>query len=273
MESSASYQELVPMGRKSTEPLQQPQQPQQPQPPKPFRRPVSYSDSFFFIPSSLDPLDLSGSSLDLIASADSPTTSTTPAIATTSLQSQPQSPAWVLIPFSFLFHIALISMFESAFFYLFISKSEDKGITTTVQHLVNQVTDTCPWPTNQTIFLSDLLGLFINATAIQSASTAAGLQRSAYNAHVFLQAWMYTVGIGGLTLVSYSVAAYKKWLTWPKLRGILLENLGLVGMLGIYEFLFFKTVIYQYDSVSVPEIEGSILAALRQQCGLFAGTQ
>ncbi len=266
------------MGRKQTEPPQQPQQsqqPQQPQPPKPFRRPVSYSDSFFFIPSSLDPLDLSGSSLDLIASADSPTTSTTPAIATTPTTPtySPQSPTWVLIPLSFLFHITLISMFESAFFYLFISKSEDKGITTTVQHLVNQVTDTCPWPTNQTIFLSDLLGLFINATAIQSAATAAGLQRSTYNAHVFLQAWMYTVGIGGLTLVSYSVAAYKKWLTWPTLRGILLENLGLVGMLGIYEFLFFKTVIYQYDSVSVPEIEGSILATLQQQCGLFAGTQ
>ncbi len=254
--------------------------PQQPQPPKPFRRPVSYSDSFFFIPSSLDPLDLSGSSLDLIASADSPTTSTTPAIVATPTQSQqpqqpqqPQPPTWVLVPLGFLFHIALISLFESTFFYLFISKSEDKGITTTVQHLVNQVTDTCPWPANQTIFLSDLLGLFINATAIQSAATAAGLQRSAYNAHIFLQAWMYTVGIGVLTLVSYSVAAYKKWLTWNRLRGILLENLGLVGMLGIYEFLFFKTVIYQYDSVSVPEIEGSILAALQQQCGLFAGTQ
>jgi hypothetical protein len=249
MESSSSYVELAAMERK---------------PPKPFRRPMSYSDSFFFIPDSLHPLDLSGSSTSLEKSTESQEVKPQEA-------NEVQAPAWILTGLSFLFHISLISLFESAFFYLFISKSEDKGITTTVDHLIGQITTTCPWQTNQTVIVSDILRLFIDPSAVESAATQANQERTAYNSRIFLQAWMYSVGIWGTTGLLFGLSAFKKYLTWRKLRSILLENLGLVGMLGVYEFIFFKTIIYQYDSVSVSEIEGNILRSLQQQCGLLTG--
>lgn len=239
METSTSYVELAAMERK----------------PKPFLRPMSYSDSFFFIPNSLDPLDISGS-LEMKQMKDP------------QQLNEVQSPQWILTGLSFMFHISLISLFESAFFYLFISKSEDKGITTTVGHLIGQITNTCPWPTNQTTIVSDILRVFIDPSAVIETANQAAQERQTYNSHIFFQAWMYSVGIWGFTLLSYIVVAYTIGLTWRKLRGILLENLGLVAMLGIYEFIFFKTIIYRYDSVSVPEIEGNIIQSL-QQCGLL----
>ncbi len=43
----------------------------------------------------------------------------------------------------------------------------------------------------------------------------------------------------------------------------------MVTLLGIYEFVFFRTIIYNYVSLSMPEIDQHIVDILRGVCGLF----
>lgn len=220
------------------------------------KRPPSYSDSFFILNQG------SSSVFELVD------TTVQSALSPAKESSEVSNKPWVRVGLSFLFHISLISLFESIFFYYFISKSEDKGITNTVNNLLNKVTATCPWSSNQTMFWRDVFHLLVNTRSLQSSAVQAAQQRAAYNDRIFLQSWMYVVGISGCTGAAFILAFFWRYLNWNTLRHILLENLGLVAMLGCYEFLFFRTIIYQYDSISVLEIEEYIVNTLQNQCGI-----
>lgn len=240
MESSVSYTELVALGTKVST----------------LRRAPSYSDSFLILQPKApvsEPVDL-----DLV--------STVPTVQVT-----PERCAWAEKSLSILFHLFLISVFESVFFRLFITKSEDKGILTTVQNLVTGMTGSCQtWSLNQTLITNDLLALFVNSTQVQKAAALAFQNRSHYNAAIFARSWIYVGALGSAVLVLFGVLRYFQKIQTSHLRPILLENVGLVMALGLYEYMFFSTVIYDYDSVSVSEIEGNIVQMLHAQCGLFS---
>jgi hypothetical protein len=255
-ESENSYKEIP----SCLELVALPEKPLQPK--KPVKRPPSYSDSFYILNQG------SSSIFELVDTSIPPA----PVIQNPELPEVPKNNlknnSWIRVGLSFLFHITLISMFESIFFYYFISKSEDKGITTTVNNLLNGITASCPLSANQTVFWHDVFHLLVNTTSLQSAAIMAADQRAVYNSGIFLQSWMYVVGISGITAVAFVVAAFRKVLDKRTLTHILAENVGLVAMLGCYEFLFFRTIIYQYDSISVLEIEQYIVNTLQNQCGI-----
>ena len=248
MESSVSYTELVALGTKAPNAN-----------PKPIRRAPSYSDSFLVLQTKAslsEPVDL-----ELV--------STVPTLPTNT----PERCVWAEKGLSILFHLFLISVFESVFFRLFITKSEDKGILTTVQNLVAGVSGSCQtWTANQTLIVNDILGLLVNSTHIQMAATQAFQNRSQYNAAIFTRSWIYVGALGSAVVLLFSVLRYFQKIQTSHLRPILLENVGLVLALGLYEYMFFSTVIYDYDSISVSEIEGHIVQMLHDQCGLFSNS-
>ena len=128
-----------------------------------LRRPPSYSDSFFFMPDDGD-------------APPSPLVVYTPA---------PKKNIRIKIAkraISFLFHILLISIFETLFFFLFISKSEDEGIQNTIGGYVEGVVSQCSaWSKNESAAVSEILALFLNASDILSAAYQSGEQRLFYN--------------------------------------------------------------------------------------------
>lgn len=239
------------------------------------KRPPSYSDSFFILKKNTTINQSSFEFLDL-ATVQEPPASPKPPTNTAKITNQtqththtPKTHEHAITAIGFLFHITLISLFESLFFYYFISRSEDKGILTTVNNLLAEVTRTCPsWPANQTVILRDLFTLLINQTALQAAAQQASATRAAYNNHIFLQSWMYVVALASSSILVFAIATWRHYLTKAAMRRILLENLGLVALLGVYEFAFFKTIIYNYDSISVLEIEEYAVNTLQSQCFL-----
>jgi hypothetical protein len=52
---------------------------------------------------------------------------------------------------------------------------------------------------------------------------------------------------------------------------IILENTSMVLLLGLYEFLFFDTIIYPYQPISTDEIERNMIQQLQNGCGLLKG--
>jgi len=213
-----------------------------------IRRPPSYSDSFFFMPDGEMP----------------PLVVYTPALP-------PMKSPRVKIAkrcISFLFHILLISIFETLFFFLFISKSEDSGIQNTINGYVQGVVSQCSgWSKNESEIISDILALFLNVSDVLSAAARSGEQRRYYNFILEVQAWVYVVMLGlifTITALAYSIRKVPiKW------KNVIIDNICMIVLLGLYEYFFFRTIIYKYQSLSDSELDGNIVTQLQTQCGLL----
>jgi hypothetical protein len=169
---------------------------------------------------------------------------------------------------SLFIHISLIALFETVFFFHFISKSEDSGLLKTVDGYVDDIADSCAaWPANVTVAVRDVLQMFVSPQNVSLAASVAAAGRNHYNSQLQMQAWLYFAGLTSLTAVMSAVALLRKMkFHW---RRVILENIAMVALLGIYEFIFFRTIIYNYVSLSMPEIDEHIVVILRGMCGLF----
>jgi hypothetical protein len=169
---------------------------------------------------------------------------------------------------SFLFHILLISIFETLFFFLVISKSEDMGIQNTINGYVDGVIQQCSvWSRNESKAVSDILGLFLNASNILGDASRSGEQRKFYNFMLQAQAWVYVLIlmlVFTITALMYSIR--KVPIKWKRMVA---DNVCMILLLGLYEYFFFRTIIYRYQSLSDAELDGYIVTRLQTQCGLL----
>jgi hypothetical protein len=251
-----------------------------------LKRPPSYSDSFVFqdLPSSSDPLSLNGagsSALSLTLLAPQPIELPDPGGALHPVPSTGQfstfsipagfstTEKWTTRFLGFGVHLTLVSVFETLFFFLFISKSEDTGLTNVLDGYVNGVLTTChTWPANTTIVINDILSVLINATQVAQAATQAAATRQEFNHTLEVQAWCYVAGLIGVVILGTTGAHLRGFrIAW---RRIILENLIMVSLLGLYELTFFKTIIYRYENMSLPELDGFVVNQLQSQCGLLS---
>lgn len=248
MERPSSEQELVKLGgggggsgRKSTGGRTPP-------------RPPSYSDSFFFMPT-LDTspyIPLGGGEVTTVVIS----------------KSRGAGQIWMIRGLSFTLHLCLIGIFETLFFFLFISKSEDTGIQGTIQNYVQGVLTSCRgWSTNETAIVSDILSMFMNASQINASAESARERRALANKMLEIQGWLYVCGMMGLLVVG-GIGARVNQMKVPW-RRIIIENIIMVALLGVYEFTFFKTIIYNYQSLTVEELNGNIVQQLQGTCGVL----
>lgn len=237
-------------------------------------RPVSYSDSFLLGNSQQTSFflkDFSNTALAVCQETKDATVQTDPWPPQKVHQNiRCDFPAIFKRTGSFLFHIWLISIFETVFFFAFISKSEDKGILTTVDNYIFAATDACAnWPSNVTMAVNEILPLFINSSTISENAEHSLANRTAINEKLLIQAWAYVMALFTLLVGAGAVAKWKRLLTCRSIQKILLENIGLVALLGLYEFIFFRTIIYNYEALSAAEISQDAVQTLRAGCGLF----
>ena len=266
MERPTSEQELVTLHASFLPHIQNP--PKR----KPIARPPSYSDSFFFMPlSHTQPNDILGEELV-------PLPATTDILPAPQNSMQPSSSPhiskyalWTIRTVSFGFHIMLISIFETLFFFLFISKSEDSGIQGIIQNYIEGVLSQCAhWSANETQLVNAILTVLIQTNQTLASAQTAMQERTAYNRRLEVQAWMYVVGTTACLLTGGLVARLNAIrIPWKR---IVLENMIMVALLGIYEFTFFKTIIYNYRSLTVEELNGNIVGQLQSTCKVLTLT-
>ena len=226
-------------------------------------RPPSYSDSFFFLsPNTIQ--------VNLTASVNSIPLST-PIASETRVQPEPQPEPQPNRTITKLLsvgtHITLIGIFETVFYFQFISKSEDGGIQNTINQFLQGTLQQCAsWPANTTALIADIVALAVNETAVAQAALAATQGRQQANGQLQLQAWMYVLVLSFTLLVAGLTARIRGHrINW---REIVIDNIVLVVLLGAYEAFFFETIIYRYQSLTLPELEQSILQQLSTQCGI-----
>ena len=121
--------------------------------------------------------------------------------------SKPYSPAekWFNRIMSLGVHITLISLFETIFFFQFVSVSEDTGLKTTIDSYVKNILTTCHnWTSEQHVVINDILSVLVNATQIDEKGIIASSKRNAYNSALQLQSWMYFAGLMSSILILYA---------------------------------------------------------------------
>jgi hypothetical protein len=172
------------------------------------------------------------------------------------------------IALRFLFHIMLISMFETLFFFNFVSVYEKQGAMKIMESYINSSVQMCAnlTPTIKSD-VNYILGMFFNVTQIDNNAAAAISNRMNINHHLYMDSWSYFVIIVTIfVFVSFIPYCTKKKINW---KNIIFENISLVVLLGIYEFFFFKNIVIPYVAVESPEVDKLIIDSLQSTCGLL----
>jgi len=164
---------------------------------------------------------------------------------------------------SFLFHITLISIFETLFFFLYVSALENTGILKTVGGFTDTLLRDCRQlgPEGRSL-LEWAIAPYVNATEEKGAH--ASLTRAAFNHNLQLLSWYYVIGLAAAFFAAAGFGCYRRLrIPW---RRLLLENCGLVCMLGLFEGLFFTTIVYPYAPVTSQEIAANAVSGLQTAC-------
>ena len=184
----------------------------------------------------------------------------------------PKSPVinpWPAIIYSyslrFSLHLTLISLFETLFFWSFISKSEDAALINLIDNYTAGLLGKCANLTiNQQTIIKEIINIFINQNTVDSAGIAALNQRTAINNVLVRNSWIYVGALLTLFTTLSAVGHLKSYKTeWPLLIG---ENVALVGLLGLYEWMYFSTIVLQYQAISMPELDKMVLDKFQDQC-------
>lgn len=239
-----------------------------------LRRPPSLSESFAWTPeniarANLIPLISSSDRLEVLAEAEAP-------------QSPPLSPQSQIQPLpkptcekyfietlvKLLLHITLISIFETLFYFLYVSSLEDNGIVKTVDTFINGAASSCEnMSPLQIQIVDDLLSPYINATQVIAQGNAEAIKRANSNKAISNQAWSYVGAMMGIFLVVVGYVKVRKIeIRW---RQVVLENVAMVTLLALYELMFFNTIIYPYQPVSTEEIARNAVMKLQSECGIL----
>lgn len=237
-------------------------------------RPPSLSESFAWEPQNIERLSRS-QLLSPSTSTNDLTQSLIPSepLHTVTLPTNKTGlePKLVGICVKLLLHITLISVFETLFFFFYVSTLENSGIERTMSGFIDGVVQSCQNLTQFEVELVDtLLGPYLNVSSTIAEGNQEENVRSQFNDTIMLQSWMYVVGLSALFIM---VAIYsrirKLTILW---RPIILENTAMVLLLALYEYMFFDTIIYRYRPITAKEIARNVFQEFQGECGLFLNT-
>ena len=204
-----------------------------------MKRPSSYSESFIDIERELayDPLPLQVKE-EIVVSTES-----VPYICTFVVKSS--------------IHLFLISVFETVFFFTYVAGKEDRAIEGTINTYYTPIKNSCPSWSNLTRWAvyEILSGQEIQKITNDGVDSYRG--RMKLNTQLLYYSLVssaaFLVILGGVTGTLIYRGVKINWLK------TLSENIMMVLLLGIYEYLFFMTIIYSYNSISTNELNSYIV--------------
>lgn len=240
---------------------------------KRLKRPPSLSESFAWTPENIEranriPLISSSERLNILQEETHAPESTTNLITVPTITYLKYEKQIVEVLIKLLFHITLISIFETLFYFLYVSSLEDNGIEKTVNTFIDGAANGCENITPLQIqIIDDLLEPYINATQVIESGNNAEISRNIYNKSISNIAWGYVGGVMGLFILMVIYARLRK--IEIKWKVVILENSAMVALLALYELMFFNTIIYPYHPISTDEIGRNAIETLQGSCGIL----
>ncbi len=162
-------------------------------------------------------------------------------------------------------HLLLVALFETLFFWLYVSQSEDAALVGLVNSYTNGVFASCANMTPAALNLTNsVFNALVDQKAVDRAGALAAADRAAYNRDLLSKTWFYVGGLGILFVAQAAGARlYRVAVPWRHLVG---ENVALVVLLGLYEWMFFHTVVFRYHSITPAELDRMVVDEFSANC-------
>jgi hypothetical protein len=153
----------------------------------------------------------------------------------------------------FMIHVSLIALFEILFFFYIVSVYEDKALINLISEYTRSVPNICNnMSYQQKEYITMFFNKYINKTNIIINANISYILRTIYNNKLYISSWMYFVGIFIINLFFLGINYFMKLNI--NLFKILLDNIFMIIILGIYEYIFFYTIILKYENISYNEL-------------------
>jgi len=154
-------------------------------------------------------------------------------------------------------HLFLISVFETIFFFTYVSGQEDSGIENTINTYYTPIKNSCKsWGNATKWVIYEIFSSGQEIEKIRSDGISAFNLRGAGNRKLLNHSLIVSGGFLGILILVTGCAIYNKIkIKWYK---TVLENIMMVLLLGIYEYIFFKLIIYNYATISTSELNSYI---------------
>lgn len=158
-------------------------------------------------------------------------------------------------------HLFLISVFETIFFFTYVSGQEDSGIENTINTYYTPIKNSCPsWGNATKWIIYEILSNGQEIEKIRRDGIYAFNLRATGNRKLLYDSLIVSAGFLGILILVTGGVVYKK--IKIKLYKTVLENITMVFLLGIYEYIFFKLIIYNYATISTSELNSYIAGGI-----------
>jgi hypothetical protein len=155
-------------------------------------------------------------------------------------------------------HLFLISAFETVFFFTYVAGKEDNGIEGTINSYYTPIKNSCPsWSNTTRWVIYEILSSGHEIQKITNDGLDSYNSRMKINTQLLyyslIASAVFLAILGGVTatLVYRGIK-----INWSKTVS---ENIMMVLLLGLYEYVFFMTIIYNYNSISTNELNSYIV--------------
>jgi hypothetical protein len=220
-------------------------------------RPVSFSEGYI-PPSTFESLQkpiiprVSSLEIELCSVADGPSSPMLPSSRVAWLDATHHH------AIRFTMHLTLIALFETIFFWRLVAPSEDSALIGLIQSYTGGLVSSiqAATPDQRTSFLN-FFDSIVNTTDVNIQGLAASVDRSNYNGALMRDSWLYTVGIASLFGFLSAAAPIRRLpIKWTP---VITENIALIILLGLYEYMFFRTIIFKYRATSMEELDRMVV--------------
>ena len=158
----------------------------------------------------------------------------------------------------FTMHLALIALFETVFFWHIVAPSEDSALINLIQSYTSGMVSTIQSanPMNRTAFM-EFFDIVVNVSQVDVQGSQAATTRNAFNAILQRNSWLYMGGLSAATAVLSAAAPLRRLpIKWSHIVG---ENVALIVLLGLYEYMFFRTIVFKYRATSMEELDAMVV--------------
>jgi hypothetical protein len=165
----------------------------------------------------------------------------------------------------FLFHLVLIASFELIFFNFYIIQYENNALISVTDQLISPIISSCSLISNSSkLVVDDFLQLFINQTIINKNALDGLNQRNVINHLLFIKSIYYYIGV--IAIFIGTLLLNIKFKININFKIIVIDNIIMILILGVYEYMFFKNIIFPYQMISSNELIQNIVNNLITNC-------
>jgi hypothetical protein len=165
----------------------------------------------------------------------------------------------------FTFHLLLIATFELIFFNYYIIQYENNAVISLSNQLIGPIINSCSeLSNNNKIIVNDFINLFVNETIIDNNAISDKNIREINNKDISRLSVIYYIGMVSVFIFILLInLILKRKIDFVM---ILFDNLIMISILGIYEYLFFNNIVFKYLTLGPNELIKNIMNNVLSAC-------